>query len=342
VPSMSPTTTTLAEDQAHTLNDILKKVLLCTVYISVSTVLIRFNKAMMQPDYFPFAMALSFCHMLVATFMCAALCFLAPSMFPAMEATRGERTALLKWIVPIALCFGVMLFGSNEAYVYCSVTMLQFMKEANVMIVFLLSCAVGFQPINRIRVVLLMWVVASASVSVTGDIRFSLVGVCFQALSQVAECLRVVMGEHLLSGRKLDPLTYTAFVAPVSAAFLGIATACTWDPQAWVAMQRVWPLVGLNSLVAFALNVLVATVIKEISAVGFVLTGLLKDIVIVVLSRIIFADPVTVIQWAGFAATVLGVGLWSLLKINPQALPVQMLEKALCTPKKTGEEAHLL
>mmetsp|Transcript_56221 Transcript_56221/g.135836 ORF Transcript_56221/g.135836 Transcript_56221/m.135836 type:complete len:341 (-) Transcript_56221:92-1114(-) len=331
------------EERGLPLTEVLRKLLLCSTYILVSSVLIRFNKVMMQPDHFPFALALSCSHMVVASIMSALLYAVAPSRFPAMEGTKGERMSLMKWFVPIGVCFSVMLFGSNKAYVYCSVTLLQFMKEANVIIVFLISCAVGLQSINRIRVVLLVWVIASATVSVSGDMTFSKAGIAFQACSQVAECIRVVLGEFVLSGRKLDPLTYTAFVAPTSLIFLSLACACTWDPLILPALLQSRNLVLLNGLVAFVLNVMVAMIIKEISAVGFILTGLTKDVVIVSLSCIVFGDPITRIQCLGFVATLIGIGFWSLLKIRPNALPVQLMEKMLCVPKKNpGEDSALL
>uniref|UniRef100_A0A7S1M3W4 Sugar phosphate transporter domain-containing protein n=1 Tax=Alexandrium catenella TaxID=2925 RepID=A0A7S1M3W4_ALECA len=315
----------------------LKKLLLCAVYVSVSTLLIRFNKLMMQEGRFPFAMALSAIHMFVSSALCGLLYLAAPHMFPAMEATKGQRCDLMKMFVPIGLFFAVMLVGSNQAYAYCSVALLQFMKEANVMIVFLISCAVGLQSMTRTRVALILWVIVGAAVSVSGDLRFSLLGVAFQAVSQLAECARMVLGEFVLSGRKLDPLTYTSFVAPLCFVVLLAANLCKWDHRIVPAFLGCWPLLLLNALVAFVLNVLVAAVIKEVSAVGFVLTGLTKDCVIVVLSWLMFSEPITLTQWSAFAMTLGGVGLWSLLRVSPHSPPVQLLERALCVPPAKAE-----
>merc|ERR1719323_992733 len=104
----------------------------------------------------------------------------------------------------------------------------------------------------------------------------------------------------------------------------------TWDAGIVPAFFKQWPLLVANASVAFALNVLVAAVIKETSAVGFVLTGLMKDIMIVVLSCILFGEPITRIQVMAFAMTLGGVGFWSLLKLSPRSAPVRLLERALC------------
>jgi len=330
-------------DNGHNITSIMRKLSIVVAYIAMSTALIRFNKHMMHKDIFPFSLALSAIHMIVSTALCGLLYLVRPSMFPAMEKIQDQRLDLMKWFLPIGACFAVMLYGSNQAYMYCSVALLQFMKEANVMIVFLISCAVGLQVMNRLRLALIMWVIVGATISVSGDMQFSLVGIAFQAMSQVAECVRIVLGEFVLSGRKLDPLTYTSFVAPTCFVVLLAGNALAWDPAITTAALTHWRLLAMNACVAFMLNVLVATVIKEISAVGFVLTGLTKDIVIVVLSCVMFREPITHTQASAFVVTLAGVGMWSLMKINPQAPPVQLLERALCMPVTAmGEKDPLL
>jgi hypothetical protein len=297
---------------------------------------------MMHKDVFPFSLVLSAIHMVVSTVLCGFLYMVKPSMFPAMGTVQDQKLDFAKWFLPIGICFAVMLYGSNQAYIYCSVAMLQFMKEANVMIVFLISCAVGLQSLNRLRLALIVWVIAGATISVSGDLQFSLVGIAFQACSQMAECIRIVLGEFVLTGRKLDPLTYTSLVAPICFGFLLIANVPAWNPAVIPAAMAHWHLLAANAGVAFLLNVLVAVVIKEISAVGFVLTGLTKDIFIVVLSCALFGEPITYMQTLAFVVTLAGVGMWSLTKILPEAPPVRFLKSALCMPIDVKGETDAL
>lgn len=319
-----------------------KKLGLCLGYIAVSAILIRFNKWMMQKDHFPHSLALSGFHMLVTTTMCSLAYMVIPSMFPSMASTRENRAELMKWFIPIGSCFAVMLFGSNQAYMYCSVTFLQFMKEGNVMLVFLISCALGLQRINRLRFAVIIWVIIGSTLAVSGEMHFSTLGCAYQAISQIAECTRMVMGEIILSGKKLDPLTYTYFLAPICLVVLAFATAVQWNSTILPDFIKWWPLLFVNALVAFVLNVLVASVIKECSAVGFVLTGLTKDIAIVVCSCIFFGEPVTRQQAGAFGVTLAGVGFWSYMKVRPRAALVQAAEQALCMPQDIPSEHSML
>lgn len=307
-----------------------KQLLLCLAYIVTSGGLIRFNSMLMQKDHFPHALALSALQMLACCVFCSSLYVVAPSMFPGMENNKGQRLSLMKWFVPIGCLFAVVLFCSNQAYMYCSVTFLQFMKESNVMIVFVFSCVLGLQSFGRLRCVVILCVIVGASVSISGEVHFRWLGFTFQVLSQVSEVMRMLMGEIVLNGRKLDPLTYNMLLAPICLLVLIAANGVHWSHGTLVDLARWWPLIIGNACLAVCLNVAVAAVIKECSAVGFVLAGLLKDIAIVIFSATVFNERVTQRQAISFVVTILGVFFWSYMKIDPTAPAVRFMEWVLC------------
>mmetsp|Transcript_56755 Transcript_56755/g.127784 ORF Transcript_56755/g.127784 Transcript_56755/m.127784 type:complete len:161 (-) Transcript_56755:219-701(-) len=151
------------------------------------------------------------------------------------------------------------------------------------------------------------------------------------------------MGEIVLSGKKLDPLTYNLFLAPICLLVLIIANAIHWSPGSWEDFKQWYPLIFANACVAFCLNIVVAAVIKECSAVGFVLTGLAKDIAIVIFSALAFGEIVTAKQAVAFVVTILGVFFWSFMKIYPSSKLVRTMESALCSPVAAeGERTALL
>merc|ERR1712194_701516 len=161
----------------------------------------------------------------------------------AMLALEGKRVESLKWFLPLACLFAVSLYGANQAYLYSDVAFLQFMKEGNIILMFLLSCAVGLQTLNRTRLAVIMWILAGSAICVTQDLKFVMVGFLFQLLSGVAECGRAVMGEVVLSGNsmKLDPLTYTLCVSPLCFVLVCVGTLATWSPEIAQDFASVWP-----------------------------------------------------------------------------------------------------
>lgn len=281
-------------------------------------------------------------HMACSLVLCSVLYAFKPESFPGMAATAGRKGELLRWFLPIGLAFAISLYASNAAYSYSNVAFLQFMKEGNAIICFLISCAVGLQVMNRVRLAVIFWIVACSALSVGNELHFVFLGFAIQLVSQVGECCRVVLGECVLggSGLKLDPLTYTMFAAPTCLAVLLVGNIFTWEGEIWNRAVQNWHLLLPNASLAFVLNVTVATIIKEVSAVGFILTGVVKDIVLVSVSALFFNEQVTRLQALGFSMTLVGILFWSLLKAVPAHPVVRFVEDSLGLPRP--EEAEPL
>lgn len=309
-------------------------ILLCCTYIAVSSLLIRFNKYLIAPERFPYPMALSTMHMGCSLVLCSLFYLVRPTAFPSMASTEGKRLDLFRRFLPLGIAYAISLFASNQAYVYANVTFLQFMKEGNVVISFLISCAVGLQVMDRIRVTNILWIMAFSVVCVGGDMQFVWMGLIVQLISQVAECSRLVMGECLLSGMKLDPLTYTMFAAPACLVGLLVGNLFVWDPEILPRIKLMWQVLLPNASLAFLLNVIVATMIKETSAVGYILAGVVKDIVLVVISAMFFGEQVTHQQAGCFVLILMGILFWSFSKSMPDHPFVCWVEAAMGLPRK--------
>lgn len=324
---------------------IVRTLSLCSLYIAVSAALIQLNKHLMHKDRFPFAMALSTGHMFMTCFCSNVLYQIKPSLFPAMAKTEGQRLKMLRWFLPLGLLFAIGLSCSNRAYLYCTVPFLQFMKESNVAVVFALAVCAGLQKCTRTRIFVLLWIMLGAGMAIHGEVHFVFIGFSIQALSQLGECGKTVLGEWIMTdGFKLDPLTYTMFMSPICSCILLVFTAFTWDHEILVQFTKWWPVLLPNALVAFALNVICATVIKECSGITFMLTGLVKDMVIVLGCMVMFGDVVVRQQFIGFAVCLGGIGFWSLMRSDPDSPLVKHLQVALGEEKQLGkgETAQLL
>jgi len=321
-----------------------KRLLLCAAYIVTSGCLIRFNKYLMHPDRFNYAHALPGMHMLVSSVLCFGFYLVCPKAFPGMEASRGRRLEVLKWSMPISMSFSVALFCSNKAYLYANVSFLQFMKEANVIIVFLMAVAAGLQDINRLRLLIVVWVLAGATLAASGEIEFNWIGLQLQLASQLAESSRIVMGEVLLGGGgvKLDPLSFTLYVAPCCFCWLFVGMAFSWDAGIIPAAIRSWHLLLPNAVLAFVLNVIMASVIKEVSGVGFVLAGVIKDVVLVVYCSFIAGEKVMPLQCAGFSLSLIGVFVWTYMKAMPNSPFVQHMEALVGLEPRQAQTAKKL
>jgi len=294
-------------------------------YIAVSAGLISFNKYLMHEDRFPHALHLTAVHMATTTLLSLLLYAIAPSIYPSMDKAKENLGLLTKYLAPLGLLFSVALFCSNQAYLFSSVAFLQFCKQGNVAIVFVGSCAVGLQSFSWTKAAVLCVVVTGCSICATGEIKFVMSGLLFQLFSQFAECSKNLIGEIVMTGAglKLDVLTFVAFQAPFSLLPLLIGALMEWSPDVTKDFVAMWPVLLANAGLAFVLNVLIALTLKKLSALAFVLIGLLKDVTIVVCSAAVFGDPISHQQFVGFVVTLMGMGLWSHMKLQEQARPAE-------------------
>jgi drug/metabolite transporter (DMT)-like permease len=303
----------------------------CSLYIVLSGGLIDFNKYLVHEGRFPHPMALTAIHMFTSFVLTSIILVAKPSMMPSVENNKGRLFDLYKYLVPIGCFFAVMLYGSNKAYMYCSVAFLQFMKETNVVLAFLFSALAGLQTVNRQRMFVILWVISGSSLCVSGELHFALTGFLLQLVSQFAECCRAVIAELVLSGSdyKLDSLSYAFFISPVCLVVLIIGNIVTWKSEILTDAADMWYLLLPNACLAVCLNITIAQVIKETSAVGFMITGMVKDVVLVCFSSVVFHDTIQRQQWFAFMVTLSGVFFWSYMKIDPGSQVVQMFEKML-------------
>jgi hypothetical protein len=305
-------------------NTIAMSVFLCAIYIGISAGLINFNKYLMHQERFPFAMVLTTGHMIVTWISSITLYIIAPSLFPTMGKALENKLRITKYFMPLSLLFAVGVVLSNQAYIYCSVAFLQFMKQGNVVIVFLLSCAMGSQTCNRLKSTIVLWIVIGCCMAVTGELHFVFIGFAIQLVSQSAECGKNIAQEWVLSGSdlKLDPLTYNTFMAPACLLVLSVGNYFTFNPEVPAKLAIWWPYLLPNALMAFALNVTISMLIKTTSAMGFALAGVVKDMVIVTASCVIFGDHLAMEQIIGFSVSTCGIFMWSYCKIQADSLMV--------------------
>jgi hypothetical protein len=325
--------------QAMDARGVLTAISLCTIYIVISAVLINFNKFMMHKERFPFAMMLTTCHMTISWLFGLTLYAVRPSLFPSMEMARVNKGKILRYFVPLAGLFAIGVVLSNQAYMYCSVAFLQFMKQANVSLVFCLSCIVGSQVLDRMKLLVIAWIICGSALAVEGALTFVLIGFLIQLGSQLGECSKNVLQEWILSGSdiRLDPLSYNLFMCPVCLVVLGVGNLFTWDSQIIPRMAVWWPYLIPNAACAFALNVTIAVLIKNTSAMAFILAGVVKDMVIVVGSTYVFGEQLVPQQVLGFSIASSGIFFWSYMKLAPKSTVVQTFAKVLNMPQVETE-----
>ncbi|EON97650.1 putative duf250 domain membrane protein [Phaeoacremonium minimum UCRPA7] len=164
-----------------------------------------------------------------------------------------------------------------------------------------------------LNVMIIVFGVGLASV---GEIAFSWMGFIFQVGGIVFEAMRLVMIQVMLSeeGQGMDPLVSLYYYAPVCAvmnfivAWLSEASKFEWEDLYQTGMG----ILLLNAAVAFMLNVSSVFLIGKTSGLVMTLTGILKNILLIVAGVMIWGTSITALQLFGYMIALGGLVYYSL------------------------------
>lgn len=160
-----------------------------------------------------------------------------------------------------------------------------------------------------------------------GEIKFVLIGFLFQLGGIVFEAIRLVMVQRLLSSAefKMDPLVSLYYFAPVCA-FMNFCASVFFELP-YITLEEVYH-VGFftllaNATIAFLLNVSVVFLIGRTSSLVLTLCGVLKDILLVFASILIWGTPVTALQYFGYGVALCGLVYF---KLGAETIKLQFAE----------------
>jgi len=304
--------------------DLARAVICVLIYIALSACLINYNKWLMHHERFPYSVALTWCHM-VSSSVLALLLYCIPytseRLFGRAHVVLEQPQKLLARLIPLSVAFAGTVVLSNEAYRYCSVPFLQMCKELNVVMVYVVAICCRIEVFSPMQATVLLVVLVGCTMAIHGELKFMWFGFMVQMLSQLCEVTKITLQSILLSksGFGLDPLTTVLFMCPLCLLSVTILLGFTWHGAIGDGFFELWPHLLLNCLNAFCLNVSVAVVIKVVNGIGFVLAGIMKDILIVASAAMFFSAHLTPFQITGFVIAVIGILIHSVLKSAEEA-----------------------
>mmetsp|Transcript_28554 Transcript_28554/g.39300 ORF Transcript_28554/g.39300 Transcript_28554/m.39300 type:complete len:319 (-) Transcript_28554:115-1071(-) len=307
-------------------------------WISISCTMILFNKAVLDQMKFPYPMFLTTYHMIFASFLTQFMSRFT-SMLPGVKENKVDRNVLFTQILPVSLFFAVSLVLSNKSYIYLSVSYIQMLKAFTPVAVLIFSFLSGLEKTSCIELYIITIICIGVALTSVGESYFSWTGFTFQSLAILAESSRLVLVNVLMKQLKLDPLSSLFYIAPLCSVFIGIA--CVIFEWSQLPFERIFTpdfalIMLVNGCVSFTLNVAVVLLISNTSALVLTLAGIIKDILLVVLSITVFGSPVTPLQYAGYGVALLGLNLHKEYKKNPDRI-AQLISYMLSCGMASGK-----
>ncbi|KAK4104697.1 TPT-domain-containing protein [Parathielavia hyrcaniae] len=283
-------------------------------WIFFSNLTILFNKWIIDTG-FRYPVILTCWHMIFAT-MATQVLARTTTLLDGRKSVKMTGRTYLRAIVPIGLLYSASLVCSNMVYLYLSVAFIQMLKAAAPVAVLLCSWAWRVEEPSLKRFLNILLIVAGVALASFGEIAFSMTGFLFQLGGIVFEAMRLVMIQVLLAGdtQKMDPLVSLYYYAPVCAV-MNIAIAVATEASSFQAADLAaagYALLLLNAMVAFMLNVSSVFLIGKTSGLVMTLTGILKNILLVIISVMIWHTAITGLQFLGYAIALAGLLYYSL------------------------------
>ncbi|OBS22821.1 hypothetical protein FPOA_09146 [Fusarium poae] len=284
----------------------LKVGLYMTAWIISSNITILFNKWLLDTAGFKYPILLVTWHLVFATVITQILAR-TTTYLDSRHELPNSWDFYLTTVLPIGIVSSGSLVASNFVYLYLSVAVIQMLKAASPVSVMLVSWLFGVMDPTIGKIANILVIAMGVAVASAGMIEFSVIGFIFQMGGLAFEAVRVVMTQVMLNGEglKMDAMVGLYYYAPVVAVLNLLVAFIIEVPHFDVAdFHRVgFPTLFLNAAVAFTLNFTSMVLIGKTSGLVMSLSGIFKNILLVICSVLIWHVTITPIQLLGYSIT---------------------------------------
>ncbi|KAF3961465.1 hypothetical protein ACB098_08G060300 [Castanea mollissima] len=288
---------------------------LVTAWYSSNIGVLLLNKYLLSNYGFRYPIFLTLCHMLA----CSLFSYIAINWFKlAPLQTLRSRLQFLK-ISALSLIFCLSVVAGNVSLRYLPVSFTQAVGATTPFFTAVFACFMTSKRESWVTYLTLVPVVTGVIIATGGEPSFHLFGFIMCVGATAARALKSVLQGILLSSEaeKLNSMNLLMYMAPVAVIFLLVAALVMEEDVIGItiALARddvkiLWYLI-FNSALAYFVNLTNFLVTKHTSALTLQVLGNAKGAVAVVISILIFRNPISVVGMLGYILTVIGVVLYS-------------------------------
>ncbi|XVF68911.1 hypothetical protein PTKIN_Ptkin11bG0039200 [Pterospermum kingtungense] len=291
---------------------------LITSWYSSNIGVLLLNKFLLSNYGFKYPIFLTLCHMLA----CSMFSYIAIAWLK-MAPPQGVRSRLqLMKISALGVIFCLSVVGGNISLRFLPVSFNQAVGATTPFFTAVFAYLMTTKREGWVTYVTLIPVVTGVIIASGGEPLFHLFGFIMCAGATAARALKSVLQGILLSseGEKLNSMNLLMYMAPVAVIFLlpaaffmeegvvGITIALARDDWTFILYLT------FNSALAYFVNLTNFLVTKHTSPLTLQVLGNAKGAVAVVISILIFRNPVSVTGMLGYSLTVVGVILYNEVK----------------------------
>lgn len=269
------------------------------------------NKFLLSNYGFRFPIFLTMCHMSA----CALLSYASIAFLKVVPMQRIKSWSQLLRIATLSVVFCGSVVGGNISLRYLPVSFNQAVGATTPFFTAVFAYLATFKREAWITYAALVPVVAGVVIASGGEPSFHLFGFLMCISATAARAFKSVLQGILLSseGEKLNSMNLLLYMSPIAVLIL-LPTTLVMEPDVLDVIislgakhKWMWLLLSINSAAAYLANLSNFLVTKHTSALTLQVLGNAKGAVAVVISILLFRNPVTVVGIGGYVITVMGV-----------------------------------
>ncbi|KAF3441991.1 hypothetical protein FNV43_RR15907 [Rhamnella rubrinervis] len=269
------------------------------------------NKFLLSNYGFRFPIFLTMCHMSA----CSILSYISIVFLKIVPLQMIKSRSQLVKIATLSVVFCASVVGGNISLRYLAVSFNQAVGATTPFFTALFAYLATFKREAWITYAALVPVVTGVVIASGGEPGFHLFGFIMCISATAARAFKSVLQGILLSneGEKLNSMNLMLYMSPIAVLVL-LPAALIMEPNVLdvtldLGKQHkfMWLLLLVNSVMAYSANLSNFLVTKHTSALTLQVLGNAKGAVAVVISILIFRNPVTAIGIGGYTITVIGV-----------------------------------
>uniref|UniRef100_A0A7S0X8P8 Sugar phosphate transporter domain-containing protein n=1 Tax=Mantoniella antarctica TaxID=81844 RepID=A0A7S0X8P8_9CHLO len=310
------------------------------IWMSISMGVILFNKYILAYSGFKYPIALTLWHMVFCT-------SIATTMVRVLGVTKRlhmPQKEYINRVVPIGALYAASLWLSNSAYLHLSVSFIQMTKALMPGLVYVCGVALGMEKLTGVTSFNMCIIAVGVAIAAYGEINFIWVGVAEQLSALVFEATRLMLVQVLITrqGYSMNPIQSLYYVSPACAAFLALPFVVVELPDilANTALVINYPMLLLNAITAFGLNLAVFLLIGKTSALTMNIAGVIKDWMLIFASQHLFGNSVSFLNYLGYVIAFLAVGMYNYNKMRSMKQKEQAVSKDRESGKADKEAAE--
>ncbi|TKY56160.1 UDP-galactose transporter 1 [Spatholobus suberectus] len=298
------------------------------------------NKWIFQKLDFKFPLSVSCIH-----FICSAIgAYVVIKVLKLKPLISVDPEDCWRRIFPMSFVFCINIVLGNVSLRYIPVSFMQTIKSFTPATTVVLQWLVWRKYFDwRIWASLIPIVGGILLTSVT-ELSFNVFGFCAALFGCLATSTKTILAESLLHGYKFDSINTVYYMAPFATMILAIPAmllegngVLEWlntHPYPWSALIIIFS----SGVLAFCLNFSIFYVIHSTTAVTFNVAGNLKVAVAVLVSWLIFRNPISYLNAVGCAVTLVGCTFYGYVRhMLSQQPPVPGTPRTPRTPRSKME-----